>query len=69
MPLLIRILIWPIILLVVEAGSWLFQSDFIKWLGAWWIADPLKNTLTLITVWLVWKYLIVENIRFCYYFS
>lgn len=66
MPLLIRLLIWPVILLVIQAGSWLFQSDFFLFVLNWWLNDPVQNTLTLITVWLVWKYVIVANVRFGY---
>ncbi len=66
MPLLIRLLIWPVILLVIEAGSWLFQSDFVLFVWNWWLQDPFQNTIALATVWLVWKYVIVYNVRFAY---
>jgi hypothetical protein len=65
-PLLIRLLIWPAILLLIEVGSWLFHSDFLRIAGAWWLSDPFHNTLAIITAWLVWKYIIVYNVRFTY---
>lgn len=66
MPLLIRLLIWPVILLVIEVGSWVFQSDFLKFAWQWWLTDPFQNTMAIITAWLVWKYVIVYNVRFAY---
>ncbi len=62
---LLRLLIWPIILLLVFLGGELIRADFWQVAWAWFIADPLENTFILLTVYALLKYA-KYNLRFYY---
>ncbi|TSC58096.1 MAG: Uncharacterized protein Greene041619_785 [Candidatus Peregrinibacteria bacterium Greene0416_19] len=62
---IIRILFWPLLLLAIELVSLFLHSNFLLWLWEWFIADPLNNTIILITAYFLWK-LAVYDMRFYY---
>ncbi len=65
MVIVLRFLFWPLVLLVVEVTSFVFRLNLWSQLFAWWLSDPLFNTL-----WIFFDYFLlwyaIFNMRFTY---
>jgi hypothetical protein len=61
----LRIFFWPIILLAVEAASWLFHADFLRAAWAWVLRDPLSAAGIILLAYVGFK-IAVRWMRFTY---
>jgi len=63
---LLRLLFWPLVVLGVTVGGWIFRLDVWGELWVWYRTDPLYNTLDLLTAYVVLVYLVIPGARFLY---
>ncbi len=62
---LLRLFIWPIILIAVFLVGELFRLNVFQEIWLWFISDPLENSVVLTLIYLCWK-TFKYNVRFCY---